>query len=210
MKPRSINTALLLCSTCCHTVAGVESEYPFKLFRQSQTQKEARIRKRQEIIKKQQTVVNEQDDDFWRSSSSSSNTNDDCDENYYTKSSKSKAGKSSKSGKSKSDKSKAAKAKSSKCIDPTSRTPTISPAPTTPPPTRRPVQPTNRPTRKPVQPTNKVSLQYFFAMSTYLNHLSFIFSIVNNSYYFSTIHKTANTISNEQSMRPSKPKPLYI
>eukprot|EP00985_Skeletonema_marinoi_P021599 scaffold13349_cov195-Skeletonema_marinoi.AAC.1 len=86
--PRSINTALLLCSASCHTAASVEfKEYPYRLFQQSQTQKEARIRKRTEIMNVKKTadgasidddhdeVVEKEDDVSWGSTPSSSSNN---------------------------------------------------------------------------------------------------------------------------------------
>ena len=171
MKPRSINTALLICGAGYRTAAGIETEYPFRLFRQSQSQKEARIRKRHEMAAMQKREVDDgisenNNGASWDSSLTYSNDrwgkaqhfyDGDCDEYNSKSKSKSKASK-GKGGKSKSSKSKSSKSKASKCYDNISGAPTLSPVPTEAPlPTVMPV-PTKRPTPRPVEPTRKVSI----------------------------------------------------
>jgi hypothetical protein len=188
MKPRStINTAILLCTAgCYHTAAGVESTFPFRLFRQSQAQKEARIRKREEM---QQNAAPEgvdvNVDVSWGSSNNNNNNNNNNwsswskgahyhDEDCYTKASK--WSKSAKSAKSKSGKSKAGKAKSSKCSGPTPVQPTPAPAPRVPTVEPVPVvtpDPTRRPTPKPSDP--------FVGPPTYkVSHAIIIFILLNS------------------------------
>lgn len=199
MRHRTINKAaatILLCTTasCCYSSVGVtaaqqtsgsggrggETEYPYRLFRQSTIQKKARIRKRAEQIQKTQNAPDYGNVDTWGSNSNSWSKgenyyyDEDCNEehNNYWGSKASKKGKGLKKSKS-SKKSKSAKNKkgkgnkSSKCVGPIGTdSPTNAPVPTivpivTPMPTRRPR--TRRPTPRPVEPipvppTFKVSI----------------------------------------------------
>mmetsp|Transcript_28474 Transcript_28474/g.57297 ORF Transcript_28474/g.57297 Transcript_28474/m.57297 type:complete len:567 (+) Transcript_28474:69-1769(+) len=179
--PRSISTAaLLLYSASCHTAASVEfKEYPYRLFRQSQTQKEARIRKRTEMMNVKKTadrgvngddgeVVEEEVDVSWGStpSSSSNNSNhsnnnwksswskdyqdDDCNNNNNNYQSSSKASK-AKGGKSKSSKSKSSKSKTGKGSKSSKCTGSRAPSPP-PAPTTEPLPVvTPDPTRRPTR-----------------------------------------------------------